>query len=520
MMIREWTLVVGVALAPGCLERSKEEASDSGASSGFPTADDTDSVEPSLVVSSRMLRFSAVPVGEASMQALTLSNTGDDDVQLYEVSFDGPTSFQMGSVAVTRLAPGASTSIEVTFAPESTEEQQGRLFIESSDPLQAEVRVDVLGDGAGAVLAGPAELELGPTALGCVDSAAVVMTNAGTEPLTVTGASVAAPFSVGTADLPMELAPDEEARLIVWYTPTSPDQPTSSLLVVASDAGDVTVPLSAAVAEVDTTTESFVAMGPAADVLLTVDTSPSMAPQVNSIVAALPALTAALDDRGADWRVSVVAEDDGCVTGPDLFIDDSFSASDVRAAAATMIGVTGGYGSNQERAFMLMEAALDAAASGGCNVGLLRDPATLQLVAVSDEEERSVQATPHYVSTFQGMKDNPSDVAMHAIGPCTAGADTQRYEDAAVATGGQVYSICDTMEASFDALARSFTLSGPTVYTLTDPAVPETLHVRVDGVSRSGWTYDATTQVVAFDPAASPAAGEDVDITYVPDSCP
>lgn len=513
-------VVLSLSLSPACLERTKADGADSGEAAGTPTESDTDADSATLVVSSMALRFSEVPLHETATQTLTLSNAGDDDIQLFDLSLIGPTTFGVGPLQSPRLAPGESTSIDVRFAPLSADEQHGSLVIESSAPGQAEVSVELVGQGVGGVLAGPAALEFAPIGLGCAASAELVVSNAGNAPLTVSSASSTAPFSVETGLLPLELAPDEETLLTVWYEPTLPSQPTSSHLLVSSDAGDVTVPLSGAVTDVHTTTESFEAMGAAADVVLSVDTSRSMDPNIDSIVAALPSLTAALDDRGADWRVSVVAEDDGCVDGPDLFIDDSFSPADVREAAAAMFGMTSWYNTNQERAFMLMEAGLDAASSGGCNAGLLRDPATLQLVAVSDEAERSVEATSYYVGAFQGIKADPSDVAVHAIGPCTAGADTQRYEDAAAATGGHVYSICDNLDASFDALARSFTLSGPTVYPLQSAAVPDTLSVQVDGVPRSDWRYAADTRIVSFDAATAPDAGETVDITYVPDACP
>ena len=35
-----------------------------------------------------------------------------------------------------------------------------------------------------------------------------------------------------------------------------------------------------------------------------------------------------LSDMDADYHVAATVEDDGCINGPDLFIDNTFSASD------------------------------------------------------------------------------------------------------------------------------------------------------------------------------------------------
>ncbi len=512
----KWALVLVLALLPACLERAKGD--DSGDGTDAPAEEDTNA--PALQLSSNALRFPGAPLGEVATQTLTLTNVGDADLQLIDVAYEGPSTFEVQSLTTPRLAPGESTALSVTFTPATTAEQRGSLRIASSDPLQPEASVALVGEGLGGLLEGPAELLFGPTALGCVDTGTAVFSNGGNVPLTLSGASVSAPFSINEAVLPVTIDPGDTARLNVWFAPTHPDQPTSALLVVHADTGDFTVPLTGSLADITVTTESFVANGRATDVLLSVDTSPSMAMYIPSIVSAMPDLMGALDDQGADWRVSVVSRDNGCILGSDLFIDATFSPTDAQAAVSTMIGMTGGYGTNQERAFMLMESSIDETSPGGCNEGMLRDSATLQLVAVSDEGDRSTQATLDYVRTFQGIKDDPADVAMHAIGPCVAGTDTQRYEDAAGATGGQVYSICEPLDANFDAMARTFALSGAPVYPLAAPAVFETITVQVDGVSRTDWRYDAATQTVAFEAATAPLSGEAVEITYVADACP
>ena len=60
----------------------------------------------------------------------------------------------------------------------------------------------------------------------------------------------------------------------------------------------------------------------------------------------------------ADFHVAATVEDNGCINGSDLYIDNTFSASDAQATITTMINLGGSYGSNTERAFTLLEACL------------------------------------------------------------------------------------------------------------------------------------------------------------------
>ena len=172
-----------------------------------------------------------------------------------------------------------------------------------------------------------------------------------------------------------------------------------------------------------------------------------------------------LSDMDADYHVAAVsgtvAATLGCVNGPDLYIDNSFSATDAIATITTMIDYTSWYhGNSTEQAFTLFEEAISAALNpSGCNAGLIRDDARLALVGISDEEEQSsgYSSNPNYwqsyVTLFQSVKNDPDDVVIHAIGGdprtgCTSPSSSwsnEPYEgmiEAANATGGMFLSIC------------------------------------------------------------------------------
>ena len=180
------------------------------------------------------------------------------------------------------------------------------------------------------------------------------------------------------------------------------------------------------------------------------------------------------------------------------------------------------YGSNTERGYMIAEAALSNSniGPGGCNEDYYRSDAFLSIVHVSDEPEQSVNSWSYYVGVFQALKSDPDDVKVHAVagdypsGCAGASAGTGYYEGT-VATGGLFLSICATDWASHleDLAAESVAINDS--FELSQPAVPGTIEVDVDGLARStGWYYDASTNSVVFETDLIPAGGSQVEIFY------
>ena len=125
-----------------------------------------------------------------------------------------------------------------------------------------------------------------------------------------------------------------------------------------------------------------------------------------------------LTGMDADYQVAAIVNDDGCVVGSEIWIDNTFDEDEAKDTLSTMMNLGGSYGSNTERGFMLLEAAVseDSTGSGGCNEDLVREDAKLNLVGVSDEREQSVSSWEYYVEYFQGLKDDTDQVVVHAIG--------------------------------------------------------------------------------------------------------
>ncbi|MDP6933017.1 MAG: hypothetical protein QGG40_08865, partial [Myxococcota bacterium] len=223
---------------------------------------------------------------------------------------------------------------------------------------------------------------------------------------------------------------------------------------------------------------------------------------------------------GADYQVAATVEDDGCINGSDVWIDSSFSSADATTAITDMIDLYGTYGSNTEAAFTLLEACLGETGTGGCNEGLVREDAKLNLVGISDEEEQSDYDYSYYVSLFGALKDDPDEVVFHAIGGdyptgCGAASYYSGFYEATVATGGVFLSICTTdWGEHLEALAEG-SAEDLSTFALTDTPVADTLVITIDGVeSSSGWSYDESLNTIQFEEDAIPDGGSTIEIDY------
>ncbi len=106
---------------------------------------------PDIAVSPSSLSFGAVPPGSSASLEVTVSNVGDDDLEVTDVALGVGSSpdFEITSVSGLPgvLPPGGMAPIEVTFMPMGTSLEMGTLEIASDDPDESLVVVDLSGSG-------------------------------------------------------------------------------------------------------------------------------------------------------------------------------------------------------------------------------------------------------------------------------------------------------------------------------------------------------------------------------------
>jgi hypothetical protein len=529
-----------VPFALGCpAESNLHPADDSGAAA-----------TPSILVAPTSIDFEGVDVAAKSPKTVEVqvSNEGDGTLRILGLEATGTCEssssevFDVTAPGETVLEEAASTSFLVSFEPVADGSCTGHLEITSNDPEAPTVRVDLAGMGlAPALLVDPAEVDFGSIYLGCDASRVVSLTNDGSGDLTVSDVSLDTPTSEialvpfkgkGKAEggdwSVVTLAPGDSTSVELTFLPVDETAHEATLTIVSNDptASELRVPVTGSGLPFDAQHEVFEQVPSRnLDVVMAVDRSDSMRGALGDILADFSNFIEALRAGGSAWRLAAIVEDDGCVVGPDTWIDASFSTEEAVAAFTTQLDTSGSEGANAEKGFTLLQNALSEAnlGAGGCNENLLRDAAVLHLVGVSDEPEQSTGGTwSDYVALFQALEPDPDLVKIDAIGGdspkgCASAFYYSGFYDAMEATGGSFVSICT------DDWAGELLRLGGEMYQLIDTfplsAVPvvKTLKVTSAGVSVSGWTYDAHLNALVFDADEVPAPGTVIDVDYTVD---
>ena len=180
----------------------------------------------------------------------------------------------------------------------------------------------------------------------------------------------------------------------------------------------------------------------------------------------------------------------------------------------------------QEAGLQAARIALDVPNVNGANAGFLRQDARLAIIIVSDEEDQSDGSFNLYVDFFRNLKGfrNPQLVTLSAIagdvpGGCATAAEGARYQSAVQALGGQFGSICSN---SWQQMLANIGLGVFTLrssWTLSRPADPATITVRVNGSSvaqnsSNGWSYDAASNTITFHGNSVPQPGARIEVQY------
>lgn len=149
---RSYSLLILAALAclllVGCGGGS-QSSGNSGSSSngGSSTGSLPTTIVGNLVDSPTSVSFGTVMVGQASSQALTITNTGGENVIVTAVSTNGAGVGLSGISTPLTLAPNQSSTFNVTFNPTSSGSVSGAVYL-TNNGSTASVTIPVTGTGA------------------------------------------------------------------------------------------------------------------------------------------------------------------------------------------------------------------------------------------------------------------------------------------------------------------------------------------------------------------------------------
>lgn len=506
--------------------------------------------------------FGDVPVGHGAVLGFRFENTGAAEcaVKNIQLSNDAQGAFFMPGGPITGgvVIPEAAFSAQVAFKPGAPGNYHGELELMVNDPAHPVVHLPLVAVALDSCLtAAPGFVDFGPIRYDCpTRTRRTYVANQCPYPVQVNafwiGQGTGHEFAlVNPPTVPQTLLPGQGFEVEVSFARSSLGQHYNPLFFqAAGEPEPLLVPLLGETNHEGREIERFVqGTDNQLDVLFVVSNTTTMATYQDRLKAAVPAWMQRAKDAGVDLRVGVtttglVSRGTQCGGGANggeagrLFPVDNSRPRVVGNASATgasdlqaNLGV--GVCHNLVQGLEAMREALTSPLVDHAddpltplpndgNLGLLRAPARLAVVFLSDEDDHSGFDPVSYTQLLQALKGPGSSLrtSAYAIVPTdpackTAGPPGPRFAQVAKDTGGQVLNVCSgDYGAILDPIAQR--AAGPQRdFRLAQKPVSTTdISVKVDGVAVTAWTYDAANNAVVFDAAAVPKSGQTVEVRY------
>ena len=496
---------------------------------------------PDIEVTPMSLEFGTLEMGSALTQEVTITSVGGQDLHISGLHIDGPAHFTFeGEQPPLVLGPGAVSMARITYTALDGVDASGVFRINSNDPDEEVVEVDLHGMGLGpAIIIDPPTWDFGSHHVFCEESVDLVVESVGNSPVTVsTWRFEAIPSSTAmswsTQDLyeGLELMPGDTALVTIHFYPEDVDSYHGEFVVEVEQ--EIPPAVGTQTGEGiggDWVTDTFIQEGNnQTDILWVVDNSCSMAEEQSTLADDFINFYSIVEAQAVDFRIAAVTTDDEHFLGQTKVIDHTTPNGENVFADNCQVGTNG---DTTERGLHYGWEALSLAVNNTSpNNGFYRTAAGLRVVFVSDEMDASGNWAT-YTSNYQSLKTNPNHVILSAI--CgTDGVNAQMcwgaggqamagtgYVDAVNQTGGILASICDADWSQALTNMGWQSLSLADTLPLSEEPIPSTILVDVNGVHlNQGWYHDAVINAVIMEPDHVPEDGDVVDVTYqVPGDC-
>ncbi|MFZ5481359.1 MAG: choice-of-anchor D domain-containing protein [Myxococcota bacterium] len=485
---------------------------------------------PDIEVTPGSIDFGLLAVGEGATatETVTVTNVGTAALELGEISLeDASAPYEIGLVTSILIPPEGSATFTVTFEPQTAVPAVTNVLIDSNDPDEPQVPVALTGEGEAPVIeVSPEEYDFGNTFIGCDILSPVTITNKGNADLVIdefnyVTASNDLAFDMDediNGPLPWTLSPEEYVEVFVNYAPLDDHADEGYLQIHSNDPFRET-------AQASQTGSAELAgenldlfeqpLRGATDILIIVDNSCSMAEEQSNLASNFSYFAAELVELELDWQLAVITTDNPSFRGEMMTPEtDDLEAEFVAQAVA---GING---SGDEKPTEMAYQATQPGADAGPGSEFLRDDAMLSFIFVSDEPDSSPDTWSDYLAYFQSIKPDADNFIAHAISGdyptgCGTASYTNKVYELTVATSGLYLSVCATDWAShLEALVEGSAIDLSS-FELSDWPVPETIVVRVDGVTVTGtWEYNETDNAIDFDETHVPEGGSTIEVEY------
>ena len=189
-----------------------------------------------------------VTVGTQQTVTATITNTGGSSVTISQASISG-TGFSLSGITTPKtLAAGKTTTLTVTFAPQTAAASSGSVTL-TSDATNPTLTIPLSGTGvaaAGQLTSNPTGETFGNVTVGNQQNASVTLTNTGGTTVTISQASASGTgFSISGISTPATLNAGQSTNLTVTFTPRSSGAATGTVTITSNATNpSLTIPLS------------------------------------------------------------------------------------------------------------------------------------------------------------------------------------------------------------------------------------------------------------------------------------
>jgi hypothetical protein len=255
---------------------------------------------PAIEVAPASLNFGNVRVGQVRDLLLTVRNVGEAQLTVSSITSNNALFSVTSPTGSFNLAPGASTLVNLRFAPTSAGVKTALLSLNSNDPSLPRVDVALTGTGlAPFIEVTPASLSFGNIATGESKTLPITVRNTGNTTLNISSITSSDPqFTISLLTTNFSLPAGSSVNFNVRFAPTSAGVKTATLSLNSNDPNRprVDVPMTgtglAPVIEVTPTSLNFgeLRLAQTKDLTFTIRNTGQATLKVNAITSSNPAV--------------------------------------------------------------------------------------------------------------------------------------------------------------------------------------------------------------------------------------
>jgi hypothetical protein len=182
--------------------------------------------EPDIDVSPLALDFGNTLVGDTTNSFAIINNVGELELFINSIAISGANASEFFIIRMpnSTLQPGESDTLQLSFIPQSIGSKTAIVTINSNDPDENPVVLQLSGVGAAADIAfDNPQIDFGKVFVGNTSDTTLSVINIGNTPLVISDIQLNGPnenfFNVVLPQLPVSVSPGDSLKLPINYTP-------------------------------------------------------------------------------------------------------------------------------------------------------------------------------------------------------------------------------------------------------------------------------------------------------------